>query len=211
MLSLHGTDIYAGFVPVFAEDLQGWNSLHPAFEDIIVRRRPAVVIDVGVWKGASSIHMAQLLDKYGVVGQVISVDTFLGNLENWLSNPEFSRLIPRRHGMPLLYDQFIANVVRTGMTHRIVPLPQTSEAAGTLLRRKGVTAGLVHIDASHDHDNVLRDARVYWDILEPGGTMVGDDYTEHWPDVVRAADDFAKEKGVGLEIQAGKWIARKPG
>jgi SAM-dependent methyltransferase len=211
MIRLHGTDIYAGFVPTFAEDLQGWGSPHPVFEDIVLRLRPPIVIEVGVWKGATSIHLAQLLETHGVAGQVIAVDTFLGSLEHGNPASENFGLIPRRHGMPLLYDQFLANVVRTGMSHRIVPLPQTATTGALLLRHQGVQADLIHIDASHEYDDVLQDARIYWDILTPGGYMVGDDYHPYWPGVVRAADDFAKAKDVGLEDHAGKWVVRKPG
>ncbi len=211
MIRLHGTDIYAGFVPTFAQDLQGWGSHHPVFEDMIRRLRPAVAIEVGVWKGAASIHMAQLLEKHDVAGTIISIDTFLGSVEHGDAGSELFGLIPRRHGMPLLYDQFLANVVLAGLRHRIVPLPQTATTGALLLRQKGVQAGFVHIDASHDYDDVLQDARNYWEILAPGGCMVGDDYDPYWPGVVRAADDFARQKGVGLENQSGKWVVRKPG
>lgn len=210
MQRIHGSDVYAGFVPMFPEDRQGWNSQHPVFDQIIRAIRPGIVVDVGVWKGASTIYLAELMKSTGIAGTVIAVDTFLGSVEHWDRNSGFAALIPRRFGMPLLYEQFLSNVVRCGAQDRVVPLPQTSTTASLLLRRVGVQAGLIHIDASHEYEDVLRDARAYWDILLPGGFLVGDDYDQYWPGVVQAANQFATEKGLQLMTSTPKWIVRKP-
>ena len=210
MRRIHGSNIYAGFVPTFADDRQGWNSQHPVFEEVIRKLRPNVVIDVGTWKGASTIYLADLLRQNALDGAVIAVDTFLGSVEHWDRSSGFTGLIPRRFGMPLLYEQFLSNVVRCGAHDRIVPLPLTSTGAGTLLHRIGIHAGLIHIDAAHDYEDVLRDARLYWEVLAPGGIMVGDDYSQDWPGVVKAANAFAAEKSVALATSAPKWIMQKP-
>lgn len=209
MRRIHGTNIYNGFVPTFPEDRQGWNSEHTSFEEIIRGLRPLVVIDVGAWKGASTIYLADLMKRNGVAGTVIAVDTFLGSVEHWDRSSGFAGLIPHRFGMPLLYEQFLSNVVRCGAQDRVVPLALTSTGAGVLLRRLGIQAGLVHIDASHDYEDVLRDARTYWDVLAPGGFIVGDDYNQDWPDVIKAANQFAAEKVTPLMNSAPKWIVRK--
>lgn len=210
MRQIHGENVYTGYVPTFPEDRQGWNSVHQAFAEIIRGLRPSVVIDVGVWKGASTIYLANLMKQHAVNGAVIAVDTFLGSVEHWDRNSGFAGLIPHRFGMPLLYEQFLSNVVRGGMQDVIVPLPQTTTTAATLLGRIGVRAGMIHIDASHEFEDVLRDARLYWDILQPGGFLIGDDYAADWPGVVRAADMFTAEKGLPLMKSAPKWIVRKP-
>jgi hypothetical protein len=210
MEALHGLNVFTGYSPVLPEDISGWNSQHQWFDAVIAEIQPNVVIDVGVWKGGSTIYLAELLRKNGVSGTVISVDTFLGSLEHWNRESDLHNMIRRRNGMPLLYDQFLSNVVRRGMTGYVVPLPQTSVTAALLLRRLGIRAGLIHIDASHEYDDVLKDSRVYWDLLEPGGYLIGDDYHPYWPEVIRAADDFAAEKGVSLSALDPKWLVRKP-
>nr|WP_294502585.1 class I SAM-dependent methyltransferase [uncultured Rhodopila sp.] len=208
MHGLHHADIYAGFVPTFALDLQGWNSQDPSFERIIAEIRPIVVIDVGVWKGGSTIHLANLLRKYEIDGVVLAVDTFLGSSEHWPGAP-FSNLIGRRHGISMLYEQFLANVVRSGAQDLIVPMPQSSEGAAAILAARGVRADLIHIDAAHDYESVRRDARDYWGLLAPGGYLVGDDYVTGWPGVVKAADEFSAEKNTPLVVSGPKWIMRK--
>jgi hypothetical protein len=210
MQRLHGENIYADFEPPFDKDLQGWNSEHQAFHDIIEEIRPTIVVDVGVWKGASTIYLAELLKTHGIAGTVIAVDTFLGSYEHSNSKSDLFNLIPRRNGMPRLYEQFLSNVVRAGVSDRVVPLPQTSTNASLLLHDMGVIAGLVHIDASHEYADVLQDARAYWELLKPGGYLVGDDYHHYWPVVIKAADEFALEKGVQLSAISPKWVVRKP-
>jgi hypothetical protein len=210
MRRIHGANIYTGYVPAVAEDRQGWNSEHRVFEEIIQGMRPAVVIDVGVWKGASTIFLANLMKKHGIDGAIIAVDTFLGSVEHWDRDSGFAGLMRFRFGMPMLYEQFLSNVLLAGAQDRIVPLAQTTTIAAALLGRLGVRAGLIHLDASHETEDVLRDARAYWDLLVPGGFLTGDDYTPDWPGVVRAADAFAIEKNVRLLTSLPKWIVRKP-
>jgi tRNA G46 methylase TrmB len=51
MQAIHGTDVFANHGSLLPLDLQGWNSGHQAFRDIITKNHPAVVIDVGCGKG----------------------------------------------------------------------------------------------------------------------------------------------------------------
>jgi hypothetical protein len=89
-----------------------------------------------------------------------------------------------------------------------VPLPQTSENAAVILKRLGLRPGLVHVDAAHGYELVRRDAAVWWDLLLPGGILIGDDFP--WPGVRRAVEEFAAEAGQVLEVRDPKWIIRKP-
>jgi hypothetical protein len=209
MQKLLGANIYAGFVPTFALDLQGWNSISPAFEEIVGETRPAVAVDVGVWKGGSTLFLAGLMRKHEIDGVVIGVDTFLGSPEHTMPGTDFFDLIPRQFGRAMLYEQFLSNVVRSRMQDRVVPLAQTSIGAAIILGLTGIRAGLVHLDAAHDYGAVLADARAFWAVLEPGGYLIGDDYHASWPGVVKAADEFSKEIGIPLRIAGPKWIMRK--
>ena len=74
----------------------------------------------------------------------------------------------------------------------------------------GIRADLIHLDAAHEYEPVLRDALGFWELLKPGGFLVGDDYHPSWPGVVRGATEFAKSVGVELALHQPKWVARKP-
>ena len=209
MHKLYGGNMYSDVGVDMPEDLQGWNSRHPVLAKIVADKRPSIIVDVGVWKGASTLFFAELLNLNGTDGAVIAIDTFLGSPEHWSTGGQMSDLIERKWGRPLLYEQFLSNVIRRGATERVVPLPQTSTNAAVILRRLGVQIDLVHIDASQEYESVMQDAQAFWPLLRPGGVLVGDDYHESWPGVVRAAEELARTLNRKLEIAPPKWILRK--
>jgi hypothetical protein len=209
---IFGQDVYAGYEARLSEDLQGWNSSHPIFRELVKSHDIRIIFDVGVWKGGSTITFAELLREHDIDGAVIAIDTFLGNPEHWNRRRpdrvfESLRMI---HGFPQLYWQFLSNIKHRRCESYVVPLPQTSDNAARILRAHGIVANLVHLDSSNEHDAVLREARCYWDLLTPGGFLIGDDYHPTWPGVVRAADEFAAEVGLRLQIHKPKWVVHKP-
>ena len=212
MRLIHGSDVFANYEPDAGDDLQGWNSDHPVFLTLLDEIRPTLTIDVGVWKGRSSIWLAHRLRDMKIDGAVLSVDTFLGSPEHWLTkdSPLAFPSLRARYGMPRLYWQFLSNVRHYEATDWIVPLPQTSGNAAVILRTLGVRAGIIHIDAAHEYDAVLADAVAFWDVLEPGGALVGDDYAPGWPGVVEAAHTFSKRVGETFSVHGPKWVMRKP-
>jgi hypothetical protein len=74
----------------------------------------------------------------------------------------------------------------------------------------GIRAGLIHVDAAHEYKPVMRDVRTYWELLEPGGYLVGDDYVDVWPDVIRVADEFAQSVNQPLKVAQPKRILQRP-
>lgn len=209
MRAIHTRPIYEEIREVMGEDLQGWNSRAPILAELVAKHRPATIIDVGVWKGASTLYLAEALRDNGIDGCVIAVDTFLGSPEHW--EPDEQDLPDRLHGRPQLYEQFLSNVVRSGLQRYIVPLPQTSVNAAAILYQREIYADLVHIDAAHDYRSVAHDAITYWMLLNSGGWLVGDDYHSACPGVVQAADDFAANVRCELIVdESYKWMVRKP-
>ena len=209
---LFGTDVLAGYQPAFAEDLQGWNSNHPIFRKLVSSHKIKVIFDVGVWKGGSTIALSNLLREFDIDGAVVAVDTFFGSTEHWnrfRKDRIFDSLL-LGYGYSQLYWQFVSNLKHRGCDAYVVPLPQTTENAIRILKMHGISADLIHLDAAHEYESVLRDALGFWDLLNPGGFLIGDDYHPSWPGVIRAANDFSNETGVEVTIEEPKWVAQKP-
>jgi hypothetical protein len=143
MQKLYGHDIWEQFRPVTsADEVQGWNGNHPSLRRLAGSTGGAIVIDVGVWKGQSTITMARAMKDAGIDGCVIAVDTFLGSAEHW--DPG-RNLFTRHHGLPDIYGTFLANVHAAGVTGYVVPIPQTSANAAMILRL------IVHHRIGHPH------------------------------------------------------------
>lgn len=208
MQKLYGSDIWDGFEPTeVSKDVQGWNGTHASLTKLASTTGEKIVVDVGVWKGQSTINMAGAMKRAGIDGVVISVDTFLGSPEHWAKE---RNLFTRRNGMPNLYATFMSNVFKAELTGYIVPMPQTSTTAAMILKKLGIRPSVVHVDAAHEYAEALRDAEDYWDLLQNGGFMIGDDYHQTWPGVIQAAGEFSARVKRPLTIEPPKWILQKP-
>lgn len=218
-MTLHDDRIYDGIEKMgLTLDLQGWHWDHPIFKQLVDELEPHVMIEVGTWKGGSAIRMAshardtEIRWKHvpTVFGcpHIFCVDTWLGSREIW-ANKLLAEKTPRLHGFPQVYFQFLHNVNACGLRHRVTPLAMTSKDGAMLLRAAAVRAKLIYVDASHDYSDVYWDLRFYWDLLEQGGVMFGDDYAG-FPGVTLAVDEFAEKSNVQLEIIGGLfWVLRK--
>jgi len=211
IVGLMGTNPYDGFDASTRQlDVTGWQFRHPWFESIIAQVKPAAILEVGTWKGASAIHMAHVARRVNPQAQVVCVDTWLGSHRVLWSNPDYRRQRDLRNGFPQQYYQFLANVVLSGMQEVIFPLPMTSYAATDILLASDLRFEVIYIDAHHDEDEVFGDMRRCWKLLKPGGMMFGDDYLVTEPGVVKAVNRFAADSGLYLHTQQEKWALQKP-
>jgi hypothetical protein len=95
-------------------------------------------------------------------------------------------------------------------------LRDCSLPAAKVFKAQGRTFPLVNLDAMHAYDDVLADCRAWWELVEPGGMLMGDDYydTSNWrretTGVSQAADDFAASVGLRLVGLHRCWFIQKP-
>jgi hypothetical protein len=205
---IHQTDPYEGFpVSEYPHDTQGWcGSTHPAFALLIETVRPARIIEVGTWKGASAIHMGQLLEKARLETEIVCIDTWLGSPGLYTrENDEYLPSLRPRFGYPTLYYTFLANVVRANQQSRITPLALPSHLAAQVLTHFGVTAELIYLDAAHDYESVKSDLLSYWPLVSENGVLFGDDYGT-WPGVTKAVNEFSGALGRPLITASGKYV-----
>ncbi len=188
-----GASPYTGFPHRrFRPDVQGWNSHHPFLGDTITHLRPTVVVEVGVWKGASTIHMAKRMRDLELNAAVIAIDTWLGSWEHWEQEQWFPDLMCQ-FGYPTLYYTFLTNVIEASASDYIIPLPLDSGNASVVLQRHSIQPQIVHIDGGHDRAAITADLDRWWPLLTLGGVLIVDDYDPDgnvWPAVRDAVDDF---------------------
>jgi hypothetical protein len=205
--AVHGQDIYEGFDHLaYPEDLAGWGGDSPAFAELIREKRPKFIIEVGSWKGASAVTIADSMKAEGLSGRILCIDTWLGALEFWSdqTDPERFGALECKHGFPSVYYRFLANVCHREHQQRIVPFPMTSTAAALWLMRTDLRADLIYIDASHEEEDVYQDLIDYHGLLTPGGIIFGDDWG--WSGVRAAVERFASEEGLTIRHLHDKWI-----
>ena len=159
--------LYTGaFNQCLRNDLQGWHADEPIFADVVRKAQPLTYIEDGSWKGAS---MTTVLNRAHFEG----LDTKAYAVDFWQE--------------PGLFDQFLHNMLAMALADRVTPIRGHSFDAYKALKAAGVKAQLLYIDADHTRNGALIDMVSYYQLLEPGGIMFGDDYTE--------------EKGVGEAVK----------
>ena len=219
---LPGPEVYAGIEQLgLKTDLQGWHSSHPELRALVHEVHAGqpgglqTLVEVGSWKGASAIYLAQCRAERPGPWRLICVDTWLGSLEHWMLRGKPGLAVPRdAHGWPRLYHQFLHNVAAVGLADRIVPVPLPSSIGADLLRRVlPALPEFIYLDASHARADVAADLAAWWPLVAPGGLLVGDDLA--LPGVVRAVLEFAQAHPAGLQSYQERdgtlWILRKRG
>jgi hypothetical protein len=217
-------DVWSGVVGwTLPDDVQGWNSDYPIFDDLVEQIRPRVAIEVGTWKGRSAIRIAKAMKKQSeerlaqfpaeerkLVPQILyCVDTWQGGIDHLLSDLPHDRM-ERENGFTTPhYKQFLVNCHRADVEDLIQPLPMPSAIAAKLLAAHKVVADLVYIDGDHTHDGAHADLVAYWPLVRPGGILFGDDV--NFPGVHSAVARFIGNEGIpAIVLDHPFWIIRKP-
>ncbi len=206
-----GLDPFANFPEnLYQLDAQGWNSQHPYLSRAIDVAQPKIIVEIGVWKGGSTLFMAEHLRRLELDAVVIAIDTWLGSWDHWI-NPGWRAQLGFMHGYPNFFYKFLNNVKALKLEDYVIPLPLDSLNANETLKFLQIQPDIVHIDAGHDYRAVKSDIEIWWPLIKPNGFMIGDDYQrEVWPGVCQAFDEFAAQHGDGrVEHVNNKCIFRK--
>lgn len=187
----------------------GGNNDAAIHENIVRRLQPELVIEVGSWKGSSAISTAKAFQKYGLDATLICVDTWLGGMSQWTNKGTEWSIHPfLKNGFPVVYYQFLVNIIHAGVQPYILPIPNTSVAVARFLKEKAIQTDLIYLDGSHEYHDVYTDLTHYFPLLKEHGVIWGDDWHIHAPGVVAAVTRFSEEKKLKLvtDAQFNKWF-----
>ena len=176
--------ILDNFTPL-PKDLRGWNGDAPIFKRMVEQVRPKVIVEVGSWKGQSTVSLAKACKELGLDTKIYCVDTWLGAIEFYTHQTE-ERDLMKKHGYPQVYYQFISNLYHEGVIDMVETIPLPSNVAHVVVPQ----ADLIYIDASHEYQDVADDIENFSKKLNDGGIMFGDDYNNSvFPGVRQAVDE----------------------
>jgi hypothetical protein len=135
---------------------------------------------------------------------IVCVDTFLGSNEVLWRDNVVQNVV---QNFDRIYKQFCVNITSKELNKQIVPLPMTSSSAAELMSALDVKVDMVYIDAGHREREVYADLQDWWPLTNK--VIVGDDYNSSWPGVISAANRFAEENNLQLEVIDSKFILWK--
>lgn len=149
---------------------------------LVAQHRPAVVVELGTYNGASAIAMARVLADWG--GVIYCVDT-------WYGKPAPGREQPWRVG------PCATHLVRAGVGARVRLIPATTTAAAACWTGPPIDA--LYIDADHRYAGVKADLTDWLPHVRSGGLIAGDDYDHpKYPGVNQAWDELEAQ---GMPLQ----------
>jgi predicted O-methyltransferase YrrM len=118
---------------------------------------PVKVVEIGSWKGRSTIALASAIVTRSASGIVLAVDPHRGGVAHRMLGEEDT------------FDRFLANLERAGVSRVVQPIRANSEAA-----RGQVPDHSVHVlfvDGSHRYEDVLNDIDTWESALCPAARV----------------------------------------
>jgi hypothetical protein len=137
-----------GFDPAVLDGVEGWltlqeaRRLYHAARSVGDGRSPIRVVEIGSWKGRSTIALASGLRDRGA-GCVYAIDPHTGSVEH------------QKDGIPVdTFDEFSQNIQRLGLTRWVAPI---REAAHSCSPRVDGAVSVLFVDGSHEYEDVMLD------------------------------------------------------
>ena len=167
------------------------------------------VVEVGSFQGKSSINMIKTLirrKKNEESLMLLCIDTWLGSYEHWIDN-EQRQLMTMKYGRPIIYEQFLANIILNNLTNNVLPFSTTSIMGGRFLLEKKIFPQMIYLDSSHVQDETFFELQLYWLILQRNGLIFGDDWS--WKSVRCDVTRFVQQIQAKLIVISNIWIIQK--
>ena len=121
-------------------------------------------VEIGVWKGHSLVHLANLLQATKRPFELFAVDLFE---DSWQHTPDS----PDGRMVRALYE---FNLLRHNCRNCITDIKGMSWECASKFEDKSVD--FCFIDAAHDYDSVIKDINAWMHKIKPGGIISGHDY-----------------------------------
>jgi hypothetical protein len=196
---------YAGFVAPadMHADMwyQGSFQHHRDLADELVRNAGTAgwVVEFGSFMGSSALAWARAVNRQNKSTKVVCVDTWLGEHNFWRMKGK--QLGPQAaDGTPRIFEMFMLNT--RNHSDRLIPLRMNADSGlrylTELVVKKGLQQpGAVYVDTAHTYPETVLELRAAYDLLAPGGFLVGDDFRGDWARVQQSVNEFVEWAGRG--------------
>jgi hypothetical protein len=201
--NLKGTSVNKTF-----NDIQGFFNYEAVYDHAVsIAKHNSKFVEVGTWLGKSAIYLANLIKQSNKNIQFYTVDTCTGV-------PNDSIKLEQDHSVnfkPTIDSEggntarlLIQNIYDCGVQDFVIPIITNSVKASRMFEDGSLD--FVFIDASHNYFEVKKDLHCWWPKIKVGGLLMGHDYDNNFPEVVRAVNEFFNKNNYDAQmIQNNTW------
>lgn len=168
--------------------VEGW--LHPSNKILLQKYinilHPKIILELGAWKGMSTIYMLSLFD-----GNIISIDNWSGG-NSILVNEKRKQ----KHDVDKIYNQYLRNVYE--YRERVTPIKIDGRLGIKYIYELGIKPDLIYLDMDHTYDSVSKDLETIYNYF-PNVPLIGDDI-EFFDDVRKAVTEYINKYNYNIDI-----------
>lgn len=175
----------------FATELQRttWRKRHPTLLDVYKTHSCFKNIEIGVARGELAHFFMKNIPN---ISEYHLVDPFMGGYD---INDSFSNVLKDMQMLPGRWaNSVLFHMHKHGCTVRLHFGPSMDMATDF----QPQSMDCIFIDGDHTYDGVKKDIVNYHKIVKPGGLLVFDDYSEYFPGVVMAVDEFVAHNNLKI-------------
>jgi predicted O-methyltransferase YrrM len=195
----------------FMDQLEGWCTKQKAsvLMDIIIRSRPQIVVEIGVWGGKSLVPMASALEAIGS-GKIYGIDPWdpQASIECTLEEPNIQFWGSADH--KAIKNQLVSKIHQFGLQNHVELIEDKSENVPPI-----ENIDVLHIDGNHSDTTSFLDVTKWVPYVKKGGWIIFDDMTWHENDILTTSravewlDEHCQKIGVFSDICVwGIWVKK---
>lgn len=191
-------------IKAITDSVQGWlDDADGAHLYHLVRDHApsGVVVELGSWKGKSTIWLASAVRDRRGQGQVYAVDTWEGTGNEAVHTRMLASYAPHQ-----LRDEFTSHIQKARLSDFVTPVQKTTGQAACDWQ-EGISVGLLYIDADHDYIACRNDFEKWSPLVMPGGYIVFDD-VPHWPGPTRVVAELPPSYEFVAKSE-NQWVVKK--
>lgn len=182
----------------YYDSIEGWfTASDKAMYEVAVKEfnSGSVFVEIGSFKGRSSVAMAVEIINSGKDIKFYCVDTWEGSAEHQSGQPFEDLDVVNKN----LFNIFLKNT--DPVKNVITPIRKSSLEAVNDFEDESIT--FLFLDAAHDYENVKKDLNAWKSKVKKGGLLAGHDWT--WESVRNAVNEFAKENNLSISATNNVW------
>jgi len=126
-------------------------------------------------------------------------------VDNWNGVPDvylISNDVAKEYKGNKLYKQFTENIKPVKDYIKVLSMPSIEASK----QFDDNYLDFVFIDAGHEYEEAKSDIDAWYPKLKKSGILAGHDYTDEFPGVIKAVNEFCKKHNLSKKILETSWI-----